>query len=663
MTLRPILTALLSLCLLTSVAVAAKFTWAPVEPGDFEPLPAAPAHDAECLFAKRSYTGSKQGSEISGYFRFRVNTEKGVEKHQKVEVKLSSGEKLRSIRARVLRSDGTIVELKEADFVHSRENKRSKDKDGKVTFTIPNLKPGDIYEYVCVTGRDQDVASMIVPVQRGVPIRLHEYRFKSGLFDHLIFWTNLGDTTAEKKSREIIVTSRNVPAFVPEPLMPAEPDHSAWLGMVPIPTATDSQDMWEEFSNKLSKELKDAIRPNKVVQETASGIVGSETDPTQKLRKLYEYCQREIANLSDNSSERVAALRRARDENPPMDVLSPKDVIKRKAGTAGEIRLLFAALATAAGLEPQAVAYARATELRSTRTNYGWRFLRERTLLFDLGGTPFICSPQDAALPFGLIAWTDETANAMIASGKKPAFFTLPINDPEATRIDEIVRARVNPDGTLEGTVSITSTGMEAWDLRTDNWRLGREELDLRYRKEFNERVPQAEITELTWSDLAETTAPLVITFKLRIPNYAEVIGNRLSLPLNPLRLGAKSPFTATTREFPVMFKNTEHRVTRVELEYPEGYQPEQPGKPAGFGTERSVISLTYDVQHSPSRRLFTMRRDLVLGRGPGKEFLPKVYPAFKQAFDLMDQSDSHRILLTPAGDAETKAEVTAAMP
>ncbi|WP_404424215.1 DUF3857 domain-containing protein [Nibricoccus sp. IMCC34717] len=653
---------LLWLCLCTS-ALAAKFTWDPVSPDDLAPPPAATPHDAEFLFSRHDYKGNDQGSEFTHYLRVKVLTPKGTDANRKMEIELDTDEKLTHVLARVIHVNGSIHELAEGDFIHSREKKRNTDKEGRVTFSLPDLAPGDLVEYYWRTTRNRDVYSMVVPVQQAYPIRHYEHRFSSGFRNHLIFWSNTNNAKSEIKNRAVLVTINDVPAFIPEPLMPAHSDFSTWLGMVPIPDATNGREMWDDLCERLADEIKDATRSNKLIRETAAAIVGDTTDPMEKLRKLYEFCQTEIQNLTWNSSDAISKLRADREKEDPYEK-EPKDILKRKAGYQNEIRMLFAALTASVGLKPEHVAFAHATTLRNIRNTHGWSFLDKRTLAFRINDQIFFCSPEDPYLPFGGRSWQDELSSAVIATPKAPGFVTLPLSSPEENRIDEQVKARVDAEGTLEGTVTITYTGMKAWDLKSDRWWMDPEAFDRRVAEELQEQLPHAEVTDIVWTHLRTRELPLVLTYKLRVPNYAEALGSRLSMPLNPLRVGTKNPLADSKRKYPVMFKHTFHTTMTIELEYPEGFAPESPSQPQSYGNEKSAIAITYNVWLQPKRRTLIYKRDYVLGRGPGKEFSPEAYDAFRQVFSLLEKGDNHTILLKPVEPApESATPATTATP
>src|SRR5258708_3124352 len=78
----------------------------------------------------------------------------------------------------------------------------------------------------------------------------------------------------------------------------------------------------------------------------AAEVVGDATDPNEKLRRLYDYCQSKIKNVFYSSSGLSADERQKFKTNK-----SPAETLKKGRGTGTNMDNLFAALATAAGFE------------------------------------------------------------------------------------------------------------------------------------------------------------------------------------------------------------------------------------------------------------------------------------------------------------------------
>jgi hypothetical protein len=119
----PMLTAIV--CILSLSAFAQSLQWKPVDPAHLSQ--SAPTiekdADAEALFwevhVKDEYDGDLR-TVFYNYIRLKVFTERGVEKHGKVDILYFGRGNVRDIAGRTIKPDGTIVELKK-DAVFDRE--------------------------------------------------------------------------------------------------------------------------------------------------------------------------------------------------------------------------------------------------------------------------------------------------------------------------------------------------------------------------------------------------------------------------------------------------------------------------------------------------------------------------------------------------------------
>ena len=105
--------------------------------------------------------------------------------------------------------------------------------------------------------------------------------------------------------------------------------------------------------------------------------------------------------------------------------------------------------------------------------------------------------------------------------------------DSSASVIQRTANLKLDDEGTLEGTVKLTSSGLEAWGRR-----LGERNEDDEARKksledELKSCVPVAADVELTnHPDWKSTEPPLVAEFHVKIPGWVSGAGHRALLPV-----------------------------------------------------------------------------------------------------------------------------------
>jgi hypothetical protein len=90
----------------------------------------------------------------------------------------------------------------------------------------------------------------------------------------------------------------NMPAFESEGYMPPEDDIKPQMRFFYITTGNSTPDkFWQDAGRKWNDEAEHFIGNRKEISQAAAEAIGNETDPEQKLRKLYARAQ-QIRNLT-----------------------------------------------------------------------------------------------------------------------------------------------------------------------------------------------------------------------------------------------------------------------------------------------------------------------------------------------------------------------------
>jgi len=139
-----------------------------------------PDADAEALlWEMRIDDSSSEDLDMWHYVRVKIFTERGREKFSKFDIPFVKGTKIKNLTARVIRKDGTIVEVAEADIFEREIIRASGLKVKAKSFAVPNIEPGVIVEYRYKEAIDDAGASgMRLPLQRDIPVRHLSYYYK-----------------------------------------------------------------------------------------------------------------------------------------------------------------------------------------------------------------------------------------------------------------------------------------------------------------------------------------------------------------------------------------------------------------------------------------------------------------------------------------------------
>jgi len=191
-----------------------------------------PDADAEAIFWEVRIDDSSEDLSMQHYVRVKVFNDRGREKYSKLDIPFTRKMKIKDVAARVIKPDGTAVEITKQDIVEKEIIKAGGVKIKVKSFAIPNLETGSIIEYryrEVISGAG--AAGMHLKFQRDIPVQTLSYYYKpysKKAPNYRSF--NFDDTRFVQDEKGFWVANRkNIPAFKEEPRMPPEDQVIPWM--------------------------------------------------------------------------------------------------------------------------------------------------------------------------------------------------------------------------------------------------------------------------------------------------------------------------------------------------------------------------------------------------------------------------------------------------
>ena len=636
--------------------------WKPIDPSELAlktPVVERDA-DAEILLWDVRIDDDQEDLQFKHYVRIKVFTERGRESQSRIDIPyLSKYVQIKDIAGRTVKADGTIAELKKEDIFERDIVKASGLKLKAKSFAMPGVEAGAIIEYRWREVRPGALANyQRLQFQREIPIQKVTYHVKplqSPYFPfgmrYMPFRIPQQDRLFQKeKDGFFAITQEKVPAFREEPNMPPEDQVRAWMLIYYSPdTKLDPARFWKQYGKERYDIYKSRIKPNDDVRKAAVEIVGDATDPEQKLARIYDFCRTKIKNASDDASGLTADQLEKMKENK-----SPGDTLKRGVGDGGDVDMLFAALASAAGFDARVAFTADRSDIFFDTNFADSYFMRYPTsIAVKVGEQWRFFNPGYGYLPFGMLRWQEEGTPTLITDPKDPQFVLSPLSAPDKTVQKRTATLSLTEDGTLEGDVRIEYTGHYAIEMKEaadDDSPAEREEA---LKKRIHARLSSAELTNIRVENITDYTKPFVYQFHIRVPNYAQRTGKRLFLRPAFFQYGAQPLFPTSDRKNDIYFHHPWSEEDHVEINMPEGYALDNAESPAPYGANQ--IS-----QYQPKLAVTKDNRTLIYDRkfyfdskassGGGYMVLPATsYAQAKSYFDEVHKQDEHTISLKQA--------------
>jgi hypothetical protein len=631
--------------------VAAGDEWQPISQEELKMTsePRAPGASAIILYRQVDRDDSTLHPREYNYVRIKVFTEEG-RKYANVAIPYEAKrEKIYNIRARTIRSDGTIVEFNGQVF-EQEVLKARRFKFLTKTFTLSDVQPGSIIEYQFM--RDLDSFSLSTHWILSQELFTKHARFSLKRYPRVLAlqwtWPNglpEESTTPVKEGDTIRLDSRDIPAFEAEEDMPPEDTmrFKVDFNYADPELVGDPENFWRKLGMRWNTEVETFIEKRKPMEEAVAKVISASDAPEVKLQKIYARVQ-QIRNTSYEREMSEQEQKRAREK----EIKNVEDLWKQGRGNWVQINWTFLALLRAAGFEAYAVMIAARDKNFFNPKYRNAADLNANAVLVKLNGNELYFDPGTIFTPFGFLPWGETGVQALKLDKEGGTWVTTPYLESSSSQIKRNANVKVSEEGALEGNLTVTYSGLEA------AWRrfVERDEDDTQRKKfvedEIKASVPVTAEIELTnRPDWTSSDLTLVAEFHLNVQHWAYGVGRRWLLPV--ALFGAQEQHTCErgTRVHPLYFAWKFQKVDDVRIALPKGWQvvalPPRQGKQSNLDGYSLTVENDKDMLHVAR----VLRSDVI-------SLESYEYPALHDFYQTVRTGDGQQVVLQPgtASDA-----------
>ena len=574
-----IISAIFAFVILATIALAqdAKPAWPTITPDELalKDDPAAPGAAALALY--REYIADDVNRFVGEYLRIKVLNDEG-RKYGDIEITYYDDLfAVDRIEARVTRPDGTSAIFH--GTIHDKVLIRTRSfKLLAKTFSLPDVAVGSIIEYrYRLVHKPNVLMSHHWEVQSDLFTRRAHFELRPvRVLDAALVCTYRfmpESKRVQMRDGFYVLDVENIPGLQTETLMP--PPAEVRMGVDLVYRSSRFQGLhdlyWSDSAKRFSDAVDEFVGKNNVAKAEVARLVTAADSEDVKLRKLYARAQ-QIRNTDYDADKTEKELKRQKlKENKNAD-----DTLTRGYGRGSEITLAFIAMARAAGFESGlALIATRArqffhSEILSTSqmdSYLAWVEIAGKTKFLD---------PAMRFCPYGIISW-DQTGSEGIRGVSHGNVF---VKIPSATAAEAITRRtgnlRVLRDGSLEGDLSVSWTGLEALERRTAAF--AEDEAGRRNYLEDNLKSSFPDSTRITVNSVegwANGDVPLVATISVKVPSYASVTGRRLMLSPVATAASAKPQFLTKIRKQALILAHPYREEDDFVISAPDGFELE----------------------------------------------------------------------------------------
>ena len=594
------------------------------------------------------------------YVRLKIFDEKGKEKAATIDLSYNEPGAILDVAGRTIRPDGTILEL-EKKAIYKRDLVRAGSlKQKSVSFAMPGVEPGVIIEYRWrQTEDDNRFRYTRLHFERDFPVRKVTYfvrpldpKYLDVSEQMFLLPINCAPSPIQRSEDGYVSTSvENIPAARVEPMSLSRPNIEPWaLLYYRTSGAKDGKKFWSDTGKTLYKEQKEAIKVNDDLKTAVAAATAGANTQDEKVAAMAAWLHKNVRNLfgSDvTDAERTSYFAKLPKERARTSI----EIFKSGLATSKELHVAFAALAQQAGVETRPVLMADRDEVQyqgeATPDRY---FLDNSGIAIKDGEKWRVIDLSRRFLPAGMLGTDEEGVSALIGDPKAPEFIQTQVASPEASTELRVAHLELSLDGALEGDVVETSSGHQAEDLRREAENRSPAQQQERVHDEMVRRFPDAEVTAIAIENMADLKKPVIVRYHVKAPQFAQVTGKRLLFHAMPFRRSQLSPFSATTRRYPIAFPNAWKEVDEMHIRIPEGFALDNAANPGSvdFGKQGSYM-IKMEVatpKDPPGPTELSVTRDLTFGSSGHLEFAVANYQALKTIFNDIQVRDGHMMSL-----------------
>jgi len=567
----------------------------------------------------------------------RVQSQRGVDRFRTTPIRYAPDrEQLKVVRARVLKADGTIVDAHEESERSVNEAWSGMYFDTRTRYvSFPGLAPGDVVELVW---RSDDVAGDnllgdyfgdVDFVQDTVPTERWEYVLEMPP-GRPIFANRLPLATYEETRREggrVLHrwSATDVPRVLPEPGMPGWTEVAAYLH---VSTYRD----WESVARFWWGLVKDQVRPTpeieRVAKEIVAGIPASDVDG--RVRAVYNYVVKNtryvglefgIHGFKPYKVEQV--LRRRFGDCK--DKASLTYALLRSIGIDSKLVLLRMRHLGAIGAEPASLAV----------FNHAILYVPQLDLWLD--GTAEWSGSQE-------LPESDRGAEVLVVDPEGTSRFGRIPEAPASLSVNDARHlVQLGADGSATVAGESTIRGIPAPGYRrayaSPNGRTAS------FEQAWARTFPGVTVTRLEMNDLTRLEEDVRLDFGLRVPRYAERVGEgRLAFrPFGDARSWVESYAPLSSRQQPLVLRHAFENRFEYTYELPEGFRVERLPRTGEVRSDFGFATLA--IEEAEGR---------VIARGTVSIAVPRIeaadYPAFRRFLAEVDELFGGKLVVGRGG-------------
>lgn len=599
-----------------------------------------PTSACEFLFRELKVDDAQADRTIFSYHnRAKIYSEAGVEAWRKIDIGYETGWYVTDLKARVIYPDGTVTNLSNKEVFKRQIYKNERFEGYAKSFSFPGLRPGCIVEYRWKKVRKYWMPGLEIPLRAEWPTwdfktHIRPYRGWASsvrIFNAAASW--------EKARGGFAVEISDQPAISDKAHLAPRKDFEPFiaLGYAHDIEVFDPNEYWGYRGGSLVELNKDFIKgKDRQVKKLAEELFAGVTFNDDKLRVAYKYCAEQIVNIDEPttkySEQEIEDLKKNE---------RPSHTINNGYGTRYDINAVFASLAAAAGFSAHLAQVEDHRECTFNPLIAGSFNLSNWVVAIRQGEDWRYFDPGSSFLPFETLNPNNVDGNVIVTDKKYYYMRKTPAVPAEASQESRLAEVVINEHGDLEAKVNIQYKGFSGlWRKRMFVSLTDTEKKEYVLEEEWSNRLPRAEIHDFSTRNEKSRDEPLRVSYTVKIPGYADVLGDRVIFNPSLFAVGERNPFPERERVEPIAFDYQPLIIDKISYALPEGLEIEDEYAThvdfeGGLIVRKSRMSRDVKTGLYVYDRLYSLRTIKVAGH---------FYTKVREEFESLVESDSRPV-------------------
>ena len=570
-------------------------------------------------------------SSLTYHKVIKILNERGREMYGEVYIPYNlSGERVKILRARTIKPDGTEVEATAINDVSLAEGYHLYSDAMAKVISMPALENNAIIEYAYTVdelgrgplGRHFQDEFLFQDID---PMMISRYSLTVPKGMEIYYKVYNGDISPEIEEKGNSVTyiweAKNTPQIIQEDYMPPLAD------IVPRLEITTFKD-WQEVAGWYYDITTPKTKPDEAIKAKVIELTKGKKTLEDKVKAIYYFVTNEV---------RYVGLEFGIGGLMPHQA---SEVFKYKYGDCKDKATLLISMLREIDVPAHYVL---------VRTRYiGSLPLESPGFQFDhaicaikLDGKLYFLDGTAEDTRFGYIPSMDQGTKALLIEDGKPVLVDIPLDKPEDNEKTRLIDVSLSKDGSIEGTSYITMKGYYDTYLR-NVWKSASDR-EIRENLEWSLRafIPNAILGGYEISNLRDLNSDVWEKYSFKAPGYADVVGNTLSfLPSVMERLETSESVAKEERVYPINYWSPYTTRDIINYKLPDNCKIVHLPEDLVFDKSFGYYSVKFTVEGNILKveRVFQIRSILIP---------PDIYKEYKAFIEGIVSKDRERVVIS----------------